>query len=296
MKYTIERYSTHERFNSQYDRIYAFLLNSADSGINEHFHWGRFEWMMGHSMLDEDKLGSIGIFLDGSGEIVGMVTYDTEIEDGPYLLHSSDDRELLSAMVDYAESEYRGDEGRVLPVANDGDRALCDELLGRGYTETDWRDSVLALDIAGLRSVPLPEGFRLSAEDERADPWKYAVALHRGFDHEGMPDPGDEAFFAPSQNYRDALKVFAIDENGNYCAHCGIWYTGGATAYVEPVVTVPECRGRGLAKAVIYEAAIRAGRLGAKRAAVLSTMEFYRKLGFETSSSFIHFQSPDNRD
>jgi Predicted acetyltransferase len=55
---------------------------------------------------------------------------------------------------------------------------------------------------------------------------------------------------------------------------------------VEPVCTVPAFRGRGISKAVIYEALRRAKTLGAKSAYVISDMEFYRKLGFETDKTF----------
>ena len=55
MIFTVERYKDFQRFNEQYTEIYQFLLTIADSGYNEHFHWGRFEWMMMHTMLDIDK-------------------------------------------------------------------------------------------------------------------------------------------------------------------------------------------------------------------------------------------------
>ncbi len=48
----LEQYKNYERFNEQYNDIYHFLLKVADNGYNEHFHWGRFEWMMNHSLLD----------------------------------------------------------------------------------------------------------------------------------------------------------------------------------------------------------------------------------------------------
>ena len=55
---------------------------------------------------------------------------------------------------------------------------------------------------------------------------------------------------------------------------------------MEPVCTVPEYRGKGIAKAVIFEALNRASALGAKKAYVISDMEFYRKLGFEEEYRF----------
>ena len=44
--YAIENYKGTTPFNEQYDEIYEFLLGDSDRGLNEHFHWGRFEWMM----------------------------------------------------------------------------------------------------------------------------------------------------------------------------------------------------------------------------------------------------------
>lgn len=46
----------------------------------------------------------------------------------------------------------------------------------------------------------------------------------------------------------------------------------------------PELRSKGLAKAVIYEACKRAKKMGAKRAIVISDMEFYYRIGFKCSS------------
>ena len=63
-----------------------------------------------------------------------------------------------------------------------------------------------------------------------------------------------------------------------------VWYNGGNTAYIEPVATVPEHRGKGLGRAVVYEAANRAKEQGAKRAIVLSDQDFYKRLGMIKSS------------
>ncbi|MBO5523514.1 MAG: hypothetical protein J5986_07555, partial [Roseburia sp.] len=101
MKYVIERYKNCERFNEQYKDIYDFLLEASSQEYNEHFPWGRFEWMQNHTMLDEDKLIGIAMFKDISGEIVGLVTYDTSYDDRVYLVHLTSDRELLNEMVDY---------------------------------------------------------------------------------------------------------------------------------------------------------------------------------------------------
>ena len=56
------------------------------------------------------------------------------------------------------------------------------------------------------------------------------------------------------QSNNEDLKTFAIaNKNNEYCAHCGLWYSTGDTVYVEPILTVPEHRRQGLAKAVIFK-------------------------------------------
>ena len=63
-----------------------------------------------------------------------------------------------------------------------------------------------------------------------------------------------------------------------------LYHMTGNTAYIEPVATVPEHRGKGLGRAVVYEAVNRAKERGAKRAIVLSDQDFYKCLGMIKSS------------
>lgn len=72
MEYRIEHYKNCERFNEQYQSIYQFLLKAGALDYNEHFHWGRFEWMQAHSFLDEDKLTRIVLFRDENGGCRGF--------------------------------------------------------------------------------------------------------------------------------------------------------------------------------------------------------------------------------
>lgn len=285
MKYKMERYQNTKRFNEQYDEIYRFLLTTADRGYNEHFHWGRFEWMMGHSLLEMNNLRKIGIARNQDSEIVGLVTYDTRLKDSVYFLHRSDDKELFEIMIDFAIRNY--DQGcRV----NAKDSALGKALSEHGFQNKCREDNVLEISLKHKLDYQTPRDYCMSPPDFVRDDWKYQMVIHKGFNHEGIPKKLDESFFRPTPNYNGSLKVFAL--NGTeYCAHCGIWYTKGDTAYIEPVVTIPECRKLGLGKAVVYEAMNRARELGAKRAIVLSNQDFYYKIGFQISSEFDCWQN-----
>lgn len=280
MHYTIERYRNCVRFNEQYQELYQFLLHAEKLEYNEHFHWGRFEWMHRHFYLDIDKLTSIVIFRDADGEIVGLITYDTSYDDRTYLIHTSEDADLLNAMVD---AVLAGEESKAIIKVNSKDDALCAVLQERQFKRTHRDNTVLTLDLSRELEYSLSKDYSISQPGFDVDDWQYQLVIHKGFDNEGIPEKWSDEVLALTPNENADLKVFAVAED-IYCAHCGLWYTEGDTAYVEPVVTVPQHRGQGLAKTVVYEACNRARKLGAKKAIVLSDQGFYYRIGFECSS------------
>lgn len=280
MGYRIEKYKNCERFNEQYQDIYKFLLKAEKLEYNEHFHRGRFEWMHIHSMLDKDKLTSITMFKNENDEIAGMITYDTCYSDRVYLIHTSSDKELLNKMID---TVLENEDSRVVIKVNSKDEVVCEALHERQFEKKCKDVSVLELDLNRDLEYRISDEYVISPQGFEADNWQYQLVIHKGFDHEDIPDKWDDEVLALTPNENTDLKIFAIAK-GEYCAHCGLWYTEGDSAYVEPVVTIPRHRNRGLAKAVIYEACKRAKNLGAKRVIVLSDQEFYYRIGFECSS------------
>lgn len=280
MKYKTERYKNCERFNEQYQSIHQFLSEAGKLKYNEHFHWGRFEWMHAHSYLDEDKLTTIVIFKDENNAIVGLTTYDTCYDDRVYLIHTSSDKLLLESMVD---TVIKAEGSRAVLKVNAKDIALCRLLQEKGFEKKNRCACVLSLDLSNSLEYDVPDAYIISPQGFAADPWQYQLVIHKGFDNEGIPEKWDDELLKRIPNVNEDLKTFAI-ANNEYCAHCGLWYSAGDTAYVEPVATVPEHRRQGLAKAVVYEACARAKALGAKRAVVVSEQEFYFRIGFTLSS------------
>lgn len=278
MNYIIEKYKNCERFNEQYQDIYNFLLNAEKLEYNEHFHWGRFEWMQMHTMLDEDKLTNIVMFKDENEEIVGMITYDTFYDDRVYLLHTTSDKCLLSKMID---TVLQNENGVVTIKVNSKDEVLANVLQERQFEKKQKDVSVLELDLSEVLEYEILDEYSISPQEFDMDTWQYQLVIHKGFNNEGIPNKWDNEVFVHGVN--NNIRTFAIAKD-EYCAHCGLWYTEGDSAYVEPVVTIPEHRKKGLARAVIYEACNRAKASGAKRATVLSDQEFYYKIGFKCSS------------
>ena len=290
MEYRIERYKNCERFNEQYQSIYQFLLEAEKLDYNEHFHWGRFEWMHAHSYLDEDKLTRIVMFKDEDGALVGLITYDTSYDDRAYLIHTSPDKLLLARMID---TVLQSEDHRAVIKGNIKDTALCRMLQEKGFKKTHRCACVLSLDLSAPLEYDIPDAYSISPQGFIADPWQYQLVIHRGFENDGIPKKWGDELLKRIPHANQKLKNFAIAGN-EYCAHCGLWYTTGDTAYVEPVATVQEHRKQGLAKAVIYEACTRAKALGAKRAVVLSDQEFYYRIGFALSSEVYDWERSDS--
>lgn len=279
--YLIENYKNNIRFNNQYKEIRDFLRIIADNGYNEHFHWGRFDWMMSHSYLDVDMLSKNALFRNESGSLVGVVLYDTSFEDRWYILHSTSEENLLRQMIEYA---IKTNTNVATIKANLNDLALCKLLEKMGF-KMQYSEGVLEIDLSKNFSYRLPQGFYLNAPNSEIDKFQWQLVIYHGFDHKGIPEePSKEVLKAEKHlEIPEYIKVFAI-KDGEYVSHCGVWYDGGNTAYIEPVLTVPEHRGKGLGKAVVYESINRAKKQGAKRAIVLSEQKFYTNIGMTKSS------------
>lgn len=272
--YTIEKYDfLPERFAGQYSDVNHFLTTFADSGINEHFHWGRFDWMMTSPDLDKEMISRMAFFKDENGKTAGLVLFDTSYEDRWYLLHTDTDQELFRKMVEYV---INIDGNETIIHVNKSDKPLCDFLENKGFVGQH-SESVLEMPLIGQKlNYILPDDFKMVYEPNE---YKWRQVIWRGFNNDGEPEvPNEET--AKDDSY---IKVFA-EKHGVYTAHCGVWYDGGETAYIEPVVTLPKYRKKGLGKAVVYEAVNIAAERGAKRAIVLSEQAFYFRIGMTISS------------
>ena len=117
---------------------------------------------------------------------------------------------------------------------------------------------------------------------------KYLLCMFKGFGHE----ESNEVFHYDEEREKEMkeaytreylnkdLKVSIVDKEGNYVAHCGMWYDSNSEiALIEPVCVVPECRRLGLGREVVYEGLRKVKLLGAKRAVVGSSQQFYYSLG-----------------
>lgn len=277
MNIKIKNYPS-KRICEDFDGVIEFLTKYGTKGYNKNWHWARWEWLLGHTSLDESSLPSIGLFMD-KNEIVGIVTHD--MRDPAYILVNPQYACLKSEMVEYAISNLSHN-GISKLFVDHNDTKLVSVVREKGYSLTNNDEYVLELECLEKLSYDLRENFHFTdyLTDQNID--KYVAVIHKGFENKGVPAKGlkNEDFpVKPHENPR--LDLFVVAPNGDYAAHCGTWYTPGTeVCYVEPVVTIPEFRGKGLGKAVVYECINRCIEMGAKRAVVISNQEFYYHIGF----------------
>ena len=286
-KIIFEPYSD-ERYRQVCDFLIA--LNREKKHIN--WNWARWEWMYQHPYCDREKLSTIGLWLDGDC-VVGAAIYD--LFHGEAFCGALDAyRDLLPEILEYAWNDLK-DENGLGVAAREDDIPVQDLLHSLGFVRVEQTEPILCRDLGESLEYRLPDGFSIREIRFPEDDLAYQTVIWKGFGHEGDQAELEKMLankvLPPSR--RQELCLAVLDESGEFAAHCTCWYDDRTDyAYVEPVCTIPKCRGRGLGKAVVLEALRRCKTLGAKQAFVISDQEFYKKLGFEPHSQYIFFHKP----
>jgi len=160
-----------------------------------------------------------------------------------------------------------------------------------GYIPTQKKDcdAVFYIDTDRIY-YSLPDGFSITSMKDTFDLYQYGQVLWKGFNHElngeGPYAPTTEKmivykkeFDRPNVNHE--LKIAVVAPDGNFVSYCGMWQDNASqSVLVEPVATDPAYRNMGLGRAAVLEAIRRCGLLGAKRAYVGSSQQFYYNIGF----------------
>lgn len=264
-------------------RVCEFLARiNREKMTAPHYLWARWEWQFGPYMNREHQ-SHIGV-AEEDGEIVGLALYESDIGEVYFCL---DERygSLKETLLVYAVENMQK-EGKLKVLLRDGDLEFQQAAVQMGFQATVEREPVARIDCRNLE-YSLPEGYSVMSFDGAGfDPQKYYDAIWRGFNNQRQRNeveledtkrrPGSQA-----RHWNDALRVLIVAPNGEYAAHCGMWYLpGDEYAYVEPVFTLPEYRRMGLGKAAVLEGVKRCKDLGARCAYVGSDQQFYYSIGF----------------
>lgn len=281
MQVDIKKYPE-KRICNEFYMVIDFLKKYGATGYNKNWHWARWEWLLGHLGLDELTLPSIGLFMDNK-QVAGLVTHD--MGTAAYIVVNPLYKYIKREMMEYAAKELSHN-GISSVYIDDNDVELISIAENMDYTKTEEKEYVLKMNCEGRLSYSLPSGFDITDNDLDRDLNKYVKVIHLGFENNGEPASLVEADIPERPHFNPRLAVFTIAPNGDYAAHCGMWYMPDTEyAYVEPVATVPNYRKNGLGKAVVYEGINRCVEMGAKKALVISNQQFYHSLGFAEYSS-----------
>lgn len=279
-----------------YGMVCDFLIELNQNG-KEHinWNWARFEWMYEHPMFDKSLLSRIGLWID-DGKVVGAAIFDMFLGEASVLTLPSHSH-LYEEILDYAYRNLSDDEGLKVAIldGNETERSLA---LKDGYKEVDQTETIMGIDLTDALVAPKKEGLRFVHLDPIRDYDELCWLFWQGFDH------GDDREECKKENpsegssrvhYNPYLAVSVLCD-GKYVGHCSLWYNGKTDyAYVEPVCVIPAYRGKGVGRAMIYEALNRARSLGAKKAYVISDAEFYERLGFKKENRYTFYQKEPNR-
>ncbi|MCQ2982387.1 MAG: GNAT family N-acetyltransferase [Treponemataceae bacterium] len=266
-----------------YEKVCDFLITlNAEGKKHINWNWARFEWMYEHPEFDKSLEESIGLWWE-NGTVVAAAIYDMYF--GEAFCGVLSGYELLyDEVLLYARTQLRDDGGLGIAIGDDDDKAI-EIARSHGFEKVEQDENMLVCHLDGGLQYELPEGFRLCELDPAAEPETFSWLLWQGFDHgsdrEEWSSSEESSFIQCRPHLKPELSLAVKNPEGTAVAYCCLWYDERTDyAYVEPVCTVPCFRGKGLAKAALYEAMNRAFSLGAKEAFVISDMDFYRHLGF----------------
>jgi GNAT superfamily N-acetyltransferase len=277
-------YSPEPPFGEDYVKVRDFLI-ALDS---HNYHFGRWDWMITHPYLEPAGLAGIGLWEDGC-RLVALATYDCCLGNA-YLLVLPGFEHLQEEMLAHA-AVHLAKGGRLRVLIHESDLHLQAIASRAGYFPTKKKECDAILPIAGADlSFTLPDGFSITSLHDRYDLYQYGQVLWKGFNHEqngeGPYTPTDQdlaagqlSFERPNVNLD--LKIAVVAPNGDFVSYCGMWQDQRSlSVLVEPVATDPAFRKMGLGKAAVLEAVSRCRDLGAQRAFVGSSQQFYYSIGF----------------
>ena len=273
---------------NDYDALIDFLVQLSNEDMNHiNWNWARFEWMIEHPDTDKLFLEKIGLWWE-KGNIVGAAIYDMYLGEafcGTLKTHM----DILPEILDYAYRIFKDENGLGIAIRNEDLKAI-EKAIDLGFEKVNQTENVMMLGLDNIIPSRIPADIVIREYNPAENPREFAWLLWQGFDH-----GNDQAEFESKDSQKQQLRkhldkrlsLSAVDSSGNIVGYVCLWHSPETDyAYVEPVCTIPEFRNMGISKALLTEAFSRANKLGAKKAIVISDMDFYKKLGFVNLALF----------
>lgn len=271
--------------------IYNFLLDAFSQnrrGVPAPF----WEYALCSSWMDKSYLHRCRIWKDGE-KIVGFCFHENPVTDVYFSLLPGYEY-LAPEMVAYAGENMSCKNGQIQLVLVGEQTEFIQAAKAAGYRQSGGYDSMVFDMQAKSLDYPLPEGFSFT-QPGHVDVAKSCECCWKGFDNEKEEGPWDGEYEyayalvnAPHATTEHNLAV--MNQAGEYVCYAGMWWVPeNKLAYLEPLCTVPEYRGRGLAAAALSELYRRLKPLGAAQLTGGGN-PFYTKIGYSLKVKWTYWK------
>ena len=271
---------------ADFEMVSRFLDDNYDpETLNSYLLRPFFEYAHTHPYFNHQSTPRFGLWEDGD-ELVGLACFEMELGEC-FLSVRKGYEHLLPEMLEYSERELStiSEGNRILNVwITDKEKIKSQLLRENGYEKVYTEPVTIFPYEKDFVVADLPEGYSVFSLEEENDIKKIHECLWKGFDHGPHPDEDHQGrlFMQSGPNFRKDLTTVIKAPNGDYACYAGMWLNEqNKYAYTEPLATVPEHRGKGLATIALTEAMKKTKALGAKYC-FGGVPDFYKSLDFET--------------
>ncbi len=272
-----------------FTKVYDFMVENFTLDCRHGSYPPFFEYSLATPWSDNSQNHRFAIWEDND-KIVAFCWYESGIGEAFFNI-AEGYHDLIPEMVDHAEERLRDDDGVLKMKIYASQKSVLEEALRRGY-QISWREEQGVLDFSKVKlDYPLPPGYAFEPSEE-CDAAQLDAMAWRGFDNEGEPEFDVESSYhtEAAPNATPELNVIIKTDCGEYVCYAGMWWVSqNKLAYLEPLCTVPEHRGKGLARAALSELYRRTSKLGATHMTG-GTNKFYFNIGYEKEYELLYLE------
>lgn len=267
------------RYLCDFMKIYDFMIKNYSIDCRNGCMPAFFEYAQIMHWSEKTQNHRFGVWEDDN-DVVAFCWYENRIGEAFFNIKEGYDF-LISEMIHHAEIRLAQEDGALALMVYGSQVNVLTEATKKGYLiKEQWSEGVLDLSENRLE-FSLPEGY-LFEEPGVFDMAKLIDASWRGFDNKGEAEGGVERGYHlwASPNATPELDVIIKTKQGEYVCYAGMWWVPQIRlAYLEPLCTVPEHRGKGLARVALSELHKRLSKLGATHMTG-GANKFYFNLGY----------------
>lgn len=261
-------------------KVYEFLIENYTMDWRNGVPAPFFEYAQMLYWTDVTQTHRNGIW-ECDGVIIGFCFYESQIGSAFFCVNDKY-KTIVSDMIIYAEQRLCKDDGSLKLVIFASQSDIISVAQRMGYRKESQNDVGIYDFSKGTLDHKLPEGFSFE-EPGKFDMKKMIEATWRGFDHDTEPEGGVERGYnlITAPHATPELDVVIKNADNEYVCYAGMWMVAkNNLAYLEPLCTVPEYRGLGLASAALSELYRRTSLLGATHMTG-GADQFYFSIGYE---------------